>query len=68
MQSGIQADDHHIAIDRDSLGPRRLKALLLLLRHPELDQDGFKGEVILHFAGHGSVKGAIHPAVEEIAA
>ncbi len=64
-ESGIQVDDHGASIGR-TLGQRRLKALLLLAQHPELDDDGWLGKVEFHFGGGHSVKGSVHPAAVEL--
>jgi hypothetical protein len=63
MESGIRIADEGISLGR-TLGARRLKALLLLSRHPELDDANWSGSVQFHFGGH-SVKAAVHPSPTE---
>ncbi len=68
----MAASADEISIDQDgglararAFGPRRLKALLLLAQHPELDDLDWSGRVELHFGGK-SVKGAVVAAAREI--
>jgi len=65
-ESGIYVQDGGVTLGR-TFGARRLKVLLLLSQHPELDDEAFQGQVLVHFGGK-SVKGAVHPAPVEIAA
>lgn len=65
-KSGIYVEDGGVSLGR-TFGARRLKALLLLSQNPQLDDDNWKGEVLLHFGGK-SVKGAVHQAPIELVA
>lgn len=62
----IRLDDAGIHLR--GFGARRLKVLLELSRHPELDDADWQGTVQLHFGNGSSVKAAIHPQAREIAA
>lgn len=64
-ESGIRVEDGGISLGR-SFGARRLKVLLELSRHSELDDPAFQGQVLLHFGQGRSVKVAIHPVPREI--
>lgn len=64
-ESGIRVSDGGVSLGQ-TFGARRLRALLLLAQHPEIDQDDWSGKVELHFGGK-SVKGAVHAAPREIA-
>lgn len=66
MQSGTRAHDQGVYLSKDTLGTRRRKALLFLIKHPELDEDEFTGELIFHLAGQGMIKAAIHERPREI--
>jgi len=64
--TGILIQDGGVSIAR-SFRARRLKALLLLAQHPELDEPDWQGKVELHFGGGGlSVRGSVHPSPHEI--
>jgi hypothetical protein len=65
-ESGVLVDDRGVSVGR-TLGARRLKALLFLSQHPEIDEMDWQGVVNLHFGGK-SVKGSVHPAAQEISA
>jgi hypothetical protein len=60
----MQVDDGGLLIAR-GFGPRRLKVLLLLAQHPELDDLDWHGRLEVHFGGK-SVKGAVLSAPREI--
>jgi hypothetical protein len=64
ISSDIRIEDGGVSIGR-TFGARRLKALLLLSQHPELDDPAWQGSVQLHFAER-FVKGAVHPTPVEI--
>jgi len=62
--SGVRIEDGGVSLGR-TFGARRLKALLLLSQHPELDDADWSGKVELHFGG-AYVKGAVHANPTEI--
>lgn len=47
-------------------GPKRLKLLLFLAQHPELDEQGWYGDLRANVDGSGSVKAAVHPGLREV--
>ena len=66
VNSDIRISDGGVSLGK-SFGAKRLKVLLLLSQHPELDDPDWSGSVLLHFGGK-SVKGAVHPAPRELVA
>ena len=66
-QTGIRVQDGGVSILSigRTFGARRLKALLLLTQHPELDDPDWSGRVVLDFGGK-SVKASVQPASREI--
>lgn len=66
MQTGTKAHDQGIYLGRDTLGARRRKVLLYLIKHPEFDADDVTGELTFHMAGQGMVKATFHPRPVEL--
>lgn len=49
-------------------GGRRLRVILELARHPELDDPTWLGQAVFSFGNGLGIKGAIQPALRDLAA